>query len=229
MAMRLRTKNPDWRSGPYRLGMEGAKGLATLAVDRWKWAAAVAIGLLILSAAIAAYFAWNSRSETNASTLLRQAVSQQKSTNQEEGVRLLREVMSRYPRTAASAEATLRLGAQYYTTGKYDEARAVYVTYLGQNPRGRIAFSAGIGAGDTYLAQHQYEKAAETYSQLIEQFSQEPLLPEAHLHLAKAYLGINRLKDAVGLYEKIVATYPNTGWAQRAQADLNKLTLAPAK
>lgn len=232
--MRLRTKNLDWHFlSPRRHATEGVKGFTTILADRWKWIAATAITMLALSAVIAGYFAWSSRNEMNAAVLLRKAVSQldattragQDGTKQEEGIRVLHEVMTRYAPSAAAMEATLRLGTLYYTTGQYDKARAVYTTYLDKNPRGQIAFAAGIGVGDTFLAQRNYEKAAETYSRLIEQFPEEPLLPEAHLHLAKAYLGINRLKDAAAHYEKVVATYPNTGWAQNAQAELSKLIL----
>jgi TolA-binding protein len=190
---------------------------------------------LVLAAVIAVYFAWSGRRETESATLLRKAVSQLEgnprngsdATQPDEGIRLLHDVIIRYPRSAAAAEAALRLGTHYYTLGRYNEARTVYTTYLDKNPRGQLAFSAGLGLGDTYLAERNYEKAVETYSRLIEQFGQDPLLPEAQLHLAKAYLGLNRLKDAGALYEKLVATYPNTGWAQSAQAELYKLTLTP--
>ena len=213
--------------------MERVREFASLVADRWKWAVAAAIGLLALLGVIAGYSAWTSSKETNAGVLLRKAVSRleahsqagQDTTKQEEGVRSLQEVMSRYSQSAAAVEATLRLGTLYYTGGKYDEARSVYTAYLGKNPRGRIAFSAGIGVGDTYLAQRNYAKAVETYSQLIEQFSQEPLLPEAHLHLARAYIGMNRQKEAGAVYEKLVATHPNTGWARSAQAELYRLSL----
>ncbi|MDD5560343.1 tetratricopeptide repeat protein [Candidatus Methylomirabilis sp.] len=231
--MPLHTKHVDWHHSSRRSVAEVAKGLTTLATERWKWVVAVVIGLLALSAIVAGYYAWSSKNETNAAAFLRKAVSQleastragQDSAKQEEGVRLLREVMSRYAGSAAAAEAALRLGSHYYTAGQYDEARTVYVTYLGQSPRGAVAFSAGIGVGDTYLAQRNYEKAAETYSRLVEQFPQDLLLPEAQLHLAKAYLGLNRPKDASTVYEKVVAAYPNTGWAQNAQVELNKLSI----
>ncbi|MDE2059578.1 MAG: tetratricopeptide repeat protein [candidate division NC10 bacterium] len=230
MTMRLHTTNPDWHTDPRRSAADSAKRLTTFVTDKWKLAAAAVIGLLALSAVTAGYFAWSGRKETDSATLLHKAVSQLDASirsgsddaKREEGIRLLQEVMSRYPQSTAAAEATLRLGNQYYTAGKYNEARAAYTTYLEKNPKGLIAFSAGLGLGDTYLAERSYEKAIETYSRLIEQFAQEPLLPEADLHLAAAYVGMNRLKEASALYEKIVATYPNTGWAQRAQAELYK-------
>ena len=148
MAMRLRTKNLDWHNSPWRSLTEIAKGLATLAIDRWKWAVAAAIGLLALSAVIAVYFAWSGRQETDSADLLRKATSRLEAstraghddTKREEGVRLLQEVMNRYARSAAAGEATLRLGTLYYTAGKYDEARTVYATYLDKNPMGQIAF-----------------------------------------------------------------------------------------
>lgn len=224
---RPRTNNPDWRADPRHVVMDSTTRVLALVTDRWRWAVGAAVGLLVLSIVIAGYFFWSGRKETESAALLRKAVSQLEvisrsgadDAKQTEGLRLLHDVIHRYPRTAAAAEATLRLGTHYYTVGKYNEARTVYTTYLEKNPRGLIAFSAGLGVGDTYLAERNYDKAAETYSRLIEQFAQEPLLPEAQLHLARAYLGMGRLKDAGALYEQIVATHPNTGWAQRAQAE----------
>lgn len=224
----LRTNNPGWRDDPRRAGADSATRLTIFLTDRWRWAVAAALGLLALAAVVAGYSVWSGRKETDAATLLRKAVSQLDAiaqsgsgdARQGEGIRLLRDVIQRYPTTIAAAEATLRLGTHYYTLGKYGEARSAYTTYLEKNPRGQIAFSAALGVGDTYLAERNYEKAVETYSRLIEQFSQEPLLPEAQLHLATALLGLNRGKDAYALLEKVAASYPNTGWAQRAQSEL---------
>ena len=231
--MRPPTNNPDWHAGQGRSGTGSTTWFAAFATNWWKWALAAAIGVLVLAAVIAGYVAWSGRQETDSANLLRKAVSQfdassrngSDATKQEEGIRLLHEVINRYPASAAAAEATLRLGTHYYILGKYNEARTAYTTYLDKNPRGQIAFSAGLGLGDTYLAERNYAKAAETYSRLVEQFAQEPLLPEAQLHLASAYLGLSRVKEAGALYEKIVATYPNTGWAQSARAELYKLGL----
>lgn len=227
---RLPTNNPDWRADPRHVATDSAARVLAVVTDRWRWAVGAAVGLLALSIVIAGYFFWSGRKETESAALLRKAVSQfdvisrsgSDDAKQTEGLQLLHDVVHRYPGTAAAAEATLRLGTYYYTVGKYNEARTAYTTYLEKNPRGLIAFSAGLGVGDTYLAERNHDKAAETYSRLIEQFAQEPLLPEAQLHLAKAYRDMGRLKDAGVLYEQIVATHPNTGWAQRAQAESYK-------
>jgi len=231
---RLRTNNPDWRADPRQIVAGGATRLTAFLTNRWKWAVTAALGLLALFAVIAGYFLWSGRKDTDAATLLQKAATQLEAMTQNgsdeakqgEGIRLLRAVIERYSTTAAAAEATLRLGTHYYAAGKYGEARSVYTTYLQKNPRGQIAFSAALGVGDTYLAERNYEKAVETYSRLTEQFSQEPLLPEAQLHLAAALLGLNRGKEANELLEKVVATYPNTGWAQRAQSELYRSGLS---
>jgi tetratricopeptide (TPR) repeat protein len=232
---RLRTNNPDWRTDPRRVITDSATRVLAFLTDRWRWAVGAAVGLLVLSVVIAGYFFWSGRKDTDAAALLRKAVGQldaimrngSDDAKQGEGLRLLQDVIHRYPSTAAAAEATLRLGTYYYTAGQYNEARTAYTAYLEKNPRGLIAFSAGLGLGDTYLAERSYDKAAETYSRLIEQFAQEPLLPEAQLHLARAYLGMGRLKEAGSIYEQIIATHPNTGWAQRAQADSYKAGQSP--
>lgn len=232
--IRPRTTNPGIHVGPPRpSSADIATRVAHFLTEWWKWALAIILGVVALAAGIAAYSAWSGKTETDSATLLRKAVSHLEASSragsdavkQDEGLRLLQEVMNRYPKSTAAAEAALRLGNHYYVIGQYHEARTVYTTYLNANPKGEIAFSAGLGLGDTYLAERNYEKAVEAYSKLLERFAQEPLLPEAQLHLAKAYLGANRSKDATALYEKVVATYPNTGWAQAAQAELYRLGL----
>lgn len=227
MTMRFRARDLDWHSHSRRSVADSTRGLMILAVDKWRWIAAMGAGLLLLVVVFALYSAWSGRRETDAAALLRKAVNQLETSmpgpddaKHDEGMRLLHEVMTRYATSSAVMEATLRLGTLYYTTGKFEEARSVYITYLDKNPKGRIAFWASIGVGDTFLAQRHYDKAAETYSRLIEEFAGDPLLPVAQLHLARAFRGMKRLKDAHVLYEKIIATYPNTGWAQNAQAEL---------
>ncbi len=225
------TKTFDWYAEQRRSLAAGVRRLATLIAANRKLAAGVAIGVLTIITLIPGYFAWRSKQEGDAAALLFKAVGQLASDtgtaedvkNQEDGVRLLREVTTRYPRTAAGTEATLRLGTLFYTIGNYDEARTVYQGYLAKNPRGWIAFSVGIGVGDTYLAQGKYDKAVETYSKFIDQFPQEALLPQAYLHLARTYADMKREQDAARLYEKVAEAYPNTGWAQNAQAQLRRL------
>lgn len=225
------TKTFDWYSGQRRSLVAGARRVISLVASNRKVAGTMAIGVVAILALIGGYFAWSSRQEANAAALLFKAAIEVTSKTgtaedvpkQEEGLRLLREVTTRYPGTAAGAEAALRLGTHYYTLGNYDEARNVYEGYLAKNPRGRVAFAAGLGVGDTYLAQGKYDRAVDTYSKLIEQFPQEPLLPQAYLHLARTYNDMKREKDAARLYQKVVEAYQNTGWAQYAQAQLRKL------
>jgi TolA-binding protein len=200
--------------------------VANLRVALWLAGVVIAIAALVVG-----YLAWRSKQETNAADQLFRAVTQlvsqgrtgEDAARREEAVRLLRELTSRYPRTAAAAEATLRLGTLHYTLGEYDEARKIYEAYLGKNPRGRVAFAAGIGVGDTYASQEKYDQAIEAYSRLINQFPTEPLLPEAYLNLARAYLKTGRQERAVDLYVKVIEGYPGSGWDKTARSQLHKL------
>jgi len=232
MVLWPRTSNSDFQIDPRRSSTDTVTRLAVMITDWWKWAVVGVVGLLVLAAAIVAYSVWGSKTETDAATLLSKAATllETNSTGgpeaakREEGIRLLQEVINRYPRSGAAAEATLRLGAHYYSLGNFNEARKVFTAYLEKNPNGQIAFSAGLGLGDAFLAERNYEKAIEIYTRLINQFPKDPLLPEAQLHLATAYQGAKRVTEARALYEKIVAAYPNTGWAQRAQTEFYKFT-----
>lgn len=224
----------DLQFGPRRSVPSGAIPFPDFIADNWKWAVGAIIGVVVLAVVIGVYMTVSGRTETSSAALLQKAVSQievgyrngSDPTKLEEGIRLLQDVIKRYPKSAAAAEATLRLGTHYYTLGKYADARNTYTAYLEKNPKGQVAFSAGLGLGDAYLAERNYEKAVETYTRLVEQFAQEPLAPEAQLHLAAALRGANRATEGYAIYEKIVATYPNTGWAQRAQSELYRSGLS---
>ncbi len=209
------------------------KRLGELVVTNRRLAIGVGLGILAVAAGIFGYLAWGRRQEETATNLLFKAASQlairastaEQAKQQEEAIRLLSEVTSRYPRTAAAAEATLRLGNLYYGQERYDEARRIFEAYLAGNARGRIAFAAGLGIADTYLAQKQYDVAVPAYLRLISEFPREPLLPEAYLNLARAYTSIGKPRDATRLYEQVTEAYPNTAWAQNAQAQLRRLGL----
>jgi TolA-binding protein len=225
------SKTFDWYADRRNSFVAGLRRFRTLAVGNWKIAAGLAIGVIIIVALVGGYFVWGSRQEADASDLLFRATKELESITRtaedaarhEEGVRLLRELTTRYPRSAAAAEATLRLGTMYYTAGNYDEARNVYQGYVTRNPRGRVAFAAGLGVGDAYFSQGKYEQAMESYSQLIERFPQEALLPEAFLNLARTYVKVSKEQEAVRLYQKVADGYPNSGWDRTARAQLRKL------
>ena len=225
------SKTFDWYADRRHSFVAGLRRFRALVVGNWKIGAGLAIGVIVIVALVGGYFVWGSRQEADASDLLFRATRElgsstrtaEDAARQEEGVRLLRELTTRYPRTAAAAEATLRLGTLYYTVGEYDEARNVYQGYVTRNPRGRVVFAAGMGVGDAYFSQGKYDKAMETYSQLIDRFPQEPLLPEAYLNLARTYLKMSKEQEAMRLYQKVAEGYPNSGWDQNARAQLRKL------
>ncbi len=221
-----------WYAEQRRSLSGGVRQLANFITTNKRVALAGAVGVLAVLALVAGYVTWSNRQESNAAAALFKAANdltsntgnaQEDAKRQEEGARELRELMTRYPHTAAAAEATLRLGTLDFALGNYDQARTVYQVYLTKNPRGPIAFAAGLGVADTYLAEKKHDKAVETYSRLIDQFPQEPLLPQAYLNLARAYLDLKKQEDAARLYGKVAETYPNTAWAQYAQAQLRKL------
>ncbi len=220
-----------WYGNQRRFLVGTVRRFSALVATNWKVAVAVAVAVVAVPVSIIGYFAWSTRQEAAAAALLFKGVSRLAvntgsagDVKEREGaVQMMRDVTMRYPRTAAAAEATLRLGGLFYTLENYDGARTVYQRYLGKNPRGRIAFWAGMGMGDTYLAERKYDKAVETYSGLISQFPQDPLLPEAYLNLARTYRDMKRNQDAIRLYEKVAEMHPNLGWGQNALAQLRSL------
>jgi TolA-binding protein len=227
------TKSLDWYLEQQRAVGASLKRLGALVMENRLLAIGVGLGIVALAAGIVGYRIWGRTQEEKAANLLFNAARQLASRGttaedvkqQEEAITLLRDVMSRYPGTAAAAEATLRLGNLYYGQERYDEARTTFEAYLAGNPRGRIAFSAGLGIADAYLAQKKYDMAAAAYLRLIGDFPREPLLPEAYFNLARTYVSVGKLQDALRLYERVAEGYPNTAWAQNAQAQIRRLRL----
>jgi TolA-binding protein len=228
------TKSTDWYQEQRRVVAAGLRRAFGILIANRRLAALLAVGTLVGLLSLVGYAAWTRKQEERAATQLFKAVGQlptdvktaEDARRQEAAIQALRELGARYPRSAAAAEATLRLGNLYYALENYEEARRIFQAYLAKNPRGLTAFAARLGVGDTYMAERKFDLAAQTYSSIIAEFAHDPLLPEAYLNLAKTHLALGRPQEALRVYDKVAEAYPNTGWAQTARAKARMLRLS---
>jgi outer membrane protein assembly factor BamD len=119
-----------------------------------------------------------------------------------------------------------------YKAGRYDNAAKAFeqltLDLSARDPRLPLSYY--------YLAQSQtkngeYLLAAGTYNRLIDAFPQDTLVDDAFFLSGKAYqhewrapqLDATYGKSAQSAFEAIVATYPDSPFAPRAQNELNKL------
>ena len=136
------------------------------------------------------------------------------------------------PKIYTSADKLYQAAMVEYKAGHYDNAAKAFekltLDLPARDPRLPLAFY--------YLAQSQSKNgdgllAAGTYNRLIDAFPQDTLVDDALYLSGRAYerewrhpeLDATYGRSAITAYESLLASYPNSPYAKRAQDELNKL------
>lgn len=136
------------------------------------------------------------------------------------------------PKIYTSADKLYEVAMAEYKAGRYDNAAKAFekltLDLPARDPRLPVAFY--------YLAQ-SHEKngenllAAATYNRLIDAFPQDTLVDDALFLSGRAYerewrhpqLDATYGRSAIAAYESLLASYPDSPYAKRAQDELRRL------
>jgi outer membrane protein assembly factor BamD len=136
------------------------------------------------------------------------------------------------PKIYTSADKLYEVAMAEYKAGRYDNAAKAFekltLDLPARDPRLPVVFY--------YLAQ-SHEKngenllAAATYNRLIDAFPQDTLVDDALFLSGRAFerewrhpeLDATYGRSAITAYESLLASYPNSPYAKRAQSELSKL------
>jgi outer membrane protein assembly factor BamD len=136
------------------------------------------------------------------------------------------------PKIYPSADKLYQAAMAEYKAGRYDNAAKAFekltLDLPARDPRLPLAFY--------YLAQSQEKNgenllAATTYNRLIDAFPQDTLVDDALYNSGRAYedewrhpeLDATYGRSAIAAYESLLASYPDSPYAKRAQSELAKL------
>lgn len=136
----------------------------------------------------------------------------------------LDEVINRYSRTPAAAEARMVKAELLSSQGNYAEAeKTILPATTGGKPKTMIPLACA-SLGTIQENEGKYQEAVKTYNNFLDRFPDHYLAPRIYESLGRAYELLGSAADAKATYEKLATLYPASGWAQHAQERIAALT-----
>lgn len=125
---------------------------------------------------------------------------------------------------ANTREAAYSRGQELFTSGRYKEARKVFMGLVRDHPKGRLADNALYWVGESYYTEKDFERAISTFKEVVDKYPGENKAPDALLKTGLAYLEINRRDKAKKSLEAVLKRYPDTEAAEKAKKTLEKIS-----
>ena len=132
-------------------------------------------------------------------------------------------ISSKYPNTPAGAQSLLLAGTDYFTTGKYSEAQAVFERFVREYRDSEFTGDALLGIAASLEGQGKTDQAIAAYKNLIERHGSDVAVPQAKFALANLYDAQNKPELARDLYEELERN-PYSSIANDAAMRLEELT-----
>ena len=105
---------------------------------------------------------------------------------------------------------------------RYAEGRKGLQLFLREHPKHELAVNAIYWIGEAYYGEKQYEKAILQFQDVIQKFSKHAKAPAAMLKQGLAFGALGEKSTEKALLQKVVATYPKSPEAKKAEALLKK-------
>ncbi|MCB4790474.1 MAG: tetratricopeptide repeat protein [Elusimicrobia bacterium] len=145
----------------------------------------------------------------------------------QKAVPMLDELIRSYPKSDISSHARMNLAGYYMDQMDFQKAEDFIKPNIDSaKPKPIIPLSlAELGAIQENA--QKYKEAIETYNQFLNKFPEHFFAPKIYESLARVYELTNSLMEAKASYEKLVALYPTSPWAQRAQERIDIINQSP--
>lgn len=130
----------------------------------------------------------------------------------------LNEVISKYPKTPASAAAMLLLAASLRNAGKLDESDALYSRFAETYPKSSLAVSALLGRASNARIAGKTEVALNSYQQASAGFPQSYGAPFALFSQARLLAQQGKMEEASRAIQALGSQYPYSASAIAAGA-----------
>jgi tetratricopeptide (TPR) repeat protein len=126
------------------------------------------------------------------------------------------EVISKYPRTPAAADAMLLLAASLRDAGKIEESDSLYSRFTETYPSSPLAVSGLIGRASNARVAGKPGDALNSYQQAAAAYPQSYGAPFAIFSQARLLAQQGRMEDARRVIQSLGTQYPNSVSAQAA-------------
>jgi TolA-binding protein len=128
------------------------------------------------------------------------------------------EVISKYPRTPAAADAMLLLAASLRDGGKLEESDALYSRFSESFQSSTLAVSGPIGRASNARVAGKQEDALSDYQQAAAAYPQSYGAPFALFSQARPLAQQGKMPEATQIIRTLGSTYPGSVSAQAAGA-----------
>ena len=122
----------------------------------------------------------------------------------------LNEVISKYPRTAASADAMLLLAASLRDEGQIEASDAIYSRFAETFPSSPLVISGSLGRASNARVAGKTEVALSSYQQAAAAFPQSYGAPFALFSQARLLAQQGRIEEAKRVIQALGSQYPGS-------------------
>lgn len=126
----------------------------------------------------------------------------------------LSQVVEAYPEAPEAALARIQMGGMYFRDGEYEEALAVYDTFLAEHATHPMRGEVEVARWMTVEAMGELEAALAGFEAVPET---AVMAAQAQFGRARVLEKLGRAAEAVAVYAAIEAAYPETAWAFQAE------------
>src|SRR5438876_5321795 len=134
------------------------------------------------------------------------------------------QVIARYPKTPAGADAYLLLAEAQRKEGKFADANATLQVFITQNPNHEFVSTARMAMAANLESMGKSDEALSMYQQVASLYPNSFNAPLALLSQVYLLKGKNRTDEARRACENILTQYRTTFWAGEAAQELRLLS-----
>jgi len=132
-------------------------------------------------------------------------------------------------RRPADKAAFFALAQEQEAAGEKAVARQLYDEYVKKWPTDPRAADAYFRLGEIAFGEKRYREAVLAYGKVAQEFSRTDKAPDALYRTAEAMTALGLKEDARVIYQDVVARYPASSAAKKANARLAELSAKSAK
>src|SRR5213593_2164336 len=174
---------------------------------------ATLVVLMVAAAGFVAYRVYVDRQSAAASALLARSKSAED----------YQQVIARYPKTPAGADAYLLLAEAQRKEGKFADANATLQVFITQNPNHEFVSTARMAMAANLESMGKSDEALSIYEQIASTYPNSFNAPLALLSQVYILKTKNRMDDARRICETILTQHRASFWAGEAMQELRLL------